>query len=62
MEPKIKNEKREKEFTKSKLKTSFATASSTVNEHPFAGTIEEQIFIGHSRNSRKTHYFQGSRN
>jgi hypothetical protein len=60
METKIKNEKNVKEFFKTKIKSNALVNQSNIHVKT-SGTIEEQIFIGHSRNSRKIHYFQGSR-
>jgi hypothetical protein len=57
METKMKNEKQAKEFIKSKIKIVPPTSSL----HVSSGTLEEHIVIGHSRNSRKVHYFQGCR-
>lgn len=56
MEAKTKNEKPAKEFLKTKIK-----ANSLTSHIISPSTIEEYIFIGHSRNSRKVHHFQGSR-
>ena len=61
MEIKLKNEKQVKEFLKTKVKLTAPLPPVTQHPHITSGTIEEQIFIGHSRNSRKLHYFQGSR-
>jgi hypothetical protein len=60
METKEKNEKPVKEFLKAKVKSTIATSHITPHVHS-SGTIEENNFIGHSRNSHKQHYFQGSR-
>lgn len=51
METKMKHEKPAKEFLKTKIKP--ATLSNVAHS---TATIEEHIFIGHSRNSRKVHY------
>lgn len=53
METKMKNEKTGKEFLKTKIKTTSAANHQVVSP----STIEEHIFIGHSRNSRKVHYY-----
>jgi hypothetical protein len=52
MENKMKNEKSAKEFLKTKIKS-----ASNGNHVVSPATIEEHIFIGHSRNSRKVHYY-----
>jgi hypothetical protein len=52
MENKMKNEKPVKEFLKTKIKTASASTHTAST-----ATIEEHIFIGHSRNSRKVHYY-----
>jgi hypothetical protein len=60
MESKSKNEKTGKEFLKTKIKLTVPPPS-TPHLHVSSGTMEEHNFIGHSRNSRKLHYFQASR-
>jgi hypothetical protein len=48
-----------KEFLKTKIKSTVTELP--VKPHVSSGTLEEHNFVGHSRNSRKIHYFQGSR-
>ncbi|MDQ3111618.1 MAG: hypothetical protein M3R17_17150 [Bacteroidota bacterium] len=57
----MKNEKITKEFFKTKIKLPSTTPSSTIQTSTFAATLEEYNAIGHSRNSRKVNYSQGSR-
>lgn len=59
MESKSKNEKSAKEFMKLKVKSVVSQVTSST--HVSSGTMEDQYFIGHSRNSRKLNYFQASR-
>ena len=58
---KTKNEKPVKEFMKSKVKLVLPNVNIINPTQPSSGTLEEHIVIGHSRNSRKQHFFQGSR-
>jgi hypothetical protein len=61
MKTKFKKEKSEKEFLKTKIKSTTKILEQNIYPKISSNVIEEQIFIGHSRNSRKLHYFQGSR-
>jgi hypothetical protein len=59
MENKSREEKSSKQFVKTRLKP--VTPSALTPNITFPSTIEEHNAVGHSRNSRKMHYFQGSR-
>jgi hypothetical protein len=57
MNAKTKHEK-PVEFFPIRIKKAISETPGTIKH---SSTIEEQISIGHSRNSRKQHYFQASR-